>query len=93
VVADSVLYITCDDNNIYAVNVNTQSIIWHDQILANGASAAVSGGIVYCGDGGNHDFYALDARNGSIIWKYAVGTSALQTSTPIVVGRTSMWSN
>jgi outer membrane protein assembly factor BamB len=88
-VADDMLYITCDDNNIYAINVNTQNIIWHSQILANGASPAVSGGVVYCGDGGNHNFDALDTRNGTVVWRFSVGANALRTSTPIVVGSTT----
>lgn len=89
-VADGLLYITCDDNYLYAVDVNTHATVWRNQILANGASAVVAGGSVYCGGGGVHSFYAMDAKSGSIKWTFPVGNNGLRTSRPIVAGRTSL---
>ena len=91
VVADGLLYVTCDDNYIHAVDVNTHAEVWRNQILANGASAAVSGGVVYCGGGGNHHFYAMDAKTGTVQWTFAFASNTITgTSTPIVLGRTSL---
>jgi outer membrane protein assembly factor BamB len=90
VVADGLLYITCDDNYLYAVNVNTHAVAWSSQILANGASPVVKEGIVYCGAGGVRSFYALNAKTGAIKWTFPVGEKALMTSTPIVTGKTSL---
>jgi eukaryotic-like serine/threonine-protein kinase len=91
VVANGLLYITCDDNYLYAVDANTGAVTWKFEIYANGASAAVAGGILYCGGGGNRSFYALNAETGNITWIISMpDNEPFRTSTPIVVGRTSL---
>jgi outer membrane protein assembly factor BamB len=89
-VSDSLLYITCEDNNIYAVNITTGSTVWSYQILANGSSATVAGSTVYVGGGGSRFFYALDANTGSVRWLYPLsGNTPESTSTPVVIGNTN----
>lgn len=55
-------------------------------ILPNGASPAIANGTVYVGGGGTGYFYALDAANGNIKWKFAIGNSGLSTSAPCIIG-------
>jgi outer membrane protein assembly factor BamB len=86
-VADGVIYITADDNNIHALSANTGSLIWEKLILPNSASAAVSNKVVYVGGGGTGYIYAFDAKTGSEKWKFAV-PSGLATSNPLVVRST-----
>jgi len=89
-VADSLVYITCDDNNLYSLKAGSGAVVWKQQILANGASPAVSGAMVYCGGGGTHYFYAFDANTGVLKWQFSVGNNGIQTSKPSIYGRTSL---
>jgi outer membrane protein assembly factor BamB len=78
------VYISCDDLNLYALNAATGATIWQQQVLANGASAAVANGIVYIGGGGSNYFYAFDAQTGTLKWKFTT-PGASMTSSPLIV--------
>ena len=72
-VVNGVVYIGSQDHNVYALEAATGVPIWihalADSVMAT--AIVVANGIVYANSGVNYnDFYALDARNGSILWKY-----------------------
>ena len=83
-VANGRLYITTDDLNIYALDATSGATLWSKQILANGASAAVSNNTVYVGGGGTGYFYALDAATGAERWRFAV-PGGLSISSPLII--------
>ncbi len=90
-VANGLLYITCDDTYLYAVDVNSHAVVWRDPINAMGAAAAVSGGVVYCGGGGTRYFYSMDALTGATKWTFPVGDNEpTRTSTPVIAGSTTL---
>ena len=78
------VYISCDDNYLYALDAATGATLSKQLVLANGASAAVSNGIVYIGGGGTDYFYAFDAETGSLKWKFST-PGASMTSSPLIV--------
>ena len=69
-VANGVVYIGSDDNNVYALNASTGALLWsYNTGNAVGASAAVANGVVYVGTyQGNVD--ALNASTGALLWDY-----------------------
>jgi eukaryotic-like serine/threonine-protein kinase len=88
-VAAGKLYITADDNNLHALDAATGTTLWTKQILANGASAGVSNGVVYVGGGGTRAFYAFDANTGAEKWRFAM-PNGLMTSSPLIVTATKV---
>jgi eukaryotic-like serine/threonine-protein kinase len=72
VVGDTV-YVGSNDNNLYAINLETGVLRWKFKTESRVASSpAVAGGVVYFGsyDG---NFYAVDAATGQLKWKFATG--------------------
>jgi outer membrane protein assembly factor BamB len=73
-IADGVLYVGSWDRNLYALNAQTESLMWkfqtgddpkvHNQI-GFASSPAVTGGVVGCRDG---HFYAVDAKTSQQKW-------------------------
>lgn len=74
-VANGVVYVGSDDNNVYALNASTGQIKWIFRTGNFVASApAVANGVVYIeSDDGN--FYALNAGTGAPLWQYKVSNS------------------
>ena len=70
--------------NLHALEAATGNIIWSQRILANGASAAVSNGVVYVGGGGTRYFYAFDAATSVEKWRFYT-PQGLNTSSPLIV--------
>ena len=72
-VANGVVYVGSDDDNVYALNASTGAKLW--SYATGGAvysSPAVANGVVYVGsDDGN--VYALNASTGAKLWSYATG--------------------
>jgi outer membrane protein assembly factor BamB len=87
VLANGVLYIGSWDGYEYAVNVTTHALIWKQFLgiaqppekcyfktgIGITSTATVQNGVVYVG-GGDGNMYALNASNGSVIWKTMLGT-------------------
>jgi outer membrane protein assembly factor BamB len=74
-VANGVVYIGSDDNNVYALSASTGVKLWS---YATGSSVfsspAVANGVVYIGsDDGN--VYSLNASTGAQLWSYATHTT------------------
>ena len=72
-VANGVVYVGSDDNNVYALNASTGALLWKyttgNQV---DSSPAVANGVVYVGsEDGN--VYALNASTGALLWKYTTG--------------------
>jgi len=70
VVGDTV-YVGSNDNNLYALNLETGALKWKFKTPSRVVSSpAVAGGVVYFGsyDG---NFYAVDAATGQLKWKFA----------------------
>ena len=81
-VANGVVYIGSQDNNLYALNAATGSKIWsYPTGNEVESSPAVANGVVYVGSDDNN-VYALNATTGSTIWTY--GTGNLVDSSPAV---------
>jgi outer membrane protein assembly factor BamB len=65
------------NSTLYAINASTGSVVWTFNMT--GSSSGLPGGwatgvsttnyLVFTADG-NHHYYALDARNGQILWNY-----------------------
>lgn len=83
-VVDGVAYFGSLDDNVYAITVDTGSLLWSfDTGYYNGASSpAVANGVVYVGSE-NGNVYALDAAKGNELWSYTTGNSVW--SSPAVV--------
>ncbi len=74
-VANGVVYVGSDDNNLYALNTTTGAKLW--SFTTGGSvysSPAVANGVVYVG---SWDFdgnvYALNATTGTKLWSYTTG--------------------
>jgi outer membrane protein assembly factor BamB len=81
VVADGVLYIGFDSYGLYALNAVTGDKLWHfydDNTLHVSSSPVVVDKVVYFG--GSNTVFALNAQNGSEIWKYTLGDSVSTAS-------------
>jgi len=74
-VANGVVYVGTDDDNLYALNATTGALLWK---YATGgevqSSPAVVSGKVYFGSQ-DHNLYALDAATGSLVWTYKTGAN------------------
>jgi len=71
-VANGVIYIGSDDTHgVYALNARTGDELWS----GNGpvvSSPAVANGVVYV-NSWYYEVYALDPRNGAVLWNYFIG--------------------
>jgi outer membrane protein assembly factor BamB len=72
-VANGVVYVGSEDENVYALNASTGAKLWS---FATGnffiSSPTVANGVVYVGtDDGN--LYALNATTGAKVWSYTTG--------------------
>jgi outer membrane protein assembly factor BamB len=85
-VANGVLYIGSQDNNVYALNARNGTILWSYTTGGPiGSSPAVANGVVYVGsDDGN--IYALNASTGALIWNFPTGSDIV--SSPAVANGT-----
>jgi outer membrane protein assembly factor BamB len=72
-VAKGVVYFGATDNNVYAVDAKTGTMIWQNTTgnRVNG-TPTIANGTVYVGSADNN-VYALNAATGALIWKYTTG--------------------
>jgi len=85
-VVNGVVYVGCEDDNVYALNAATGALVWKYTTQSYiDASPAVTNGVVYIGSA-DHNLYALDAATGSLLWKYMTFGKIL--SSPSVAGNT-----
>ena len=72
-VANGVVYVGSQDDNVYALNASTGARLWS---YATGSyvfsSPAVGNGVVYVGSG-DYKVYALNAITGALVWSYTTG--------------------
>jgi polyvinyl alcohol dehydrogenase (cytochrome) len=94
-----VMYIGSWDGNEYAINLTTHQQIWkqflgitqqnqfcYAKTVGVSSTAAVQNGVVYVG-GGDGNFYALNASDGSVIWKTFLGAPPYYNwSSPLLYG-------
>jgi outer membrane protein assembly factor BamB len=71
-ILNSVVYVTQDDYNVYALDAHTGAKLWSNTIGNVESSPAVVNGVVYVGSDDNN-LYALDARTGAKLWSYTTG--------------------
>jgi outer membrane protein assembly factor BamB len=71
-VANGVVYVGSNDNNLYALNATTGANLW--SYTPVGSSPAVANGVVYVGSNDNN-LYALNATTGAKVWNYTTGGS------------------
>ena len=80
--ANGVVYIGSDDNNVYALKASTGAKLWSYttgyQVFS---SPAVANGVVYVGSQDNN-VYALNAKTGALLWSYITGIGALPPRPP-----------
>ncbi len=72
-VANGIVYIGSEDNNVYALDTNTGAKIWSyttENVVYS--SPTVANGIVYIGSEDNN-VYALNATTGTKVWNYTTG--------------------
>ena len=76
-VANGVVYVGSYDNNLYALNATTGTMLW--SFTTGGgvySSPAVANGVVYVGSWDfNGDVYALNATTGAEVWDYMTGSN------------------
>jgi hypothetical protein len=91
-VANVVVYVGSRDNNVYALNAATGSLLW-TYTTGSGvySSPAVVNGVVYVGSADNNT-YALNAATGSLLWTYTTG-SGVYSSPAVVNGVVYVGSN
>ena len=71
-VAGSVVYTSCDDGNVYALDGNTGALLWFFPVNETKMSPSVANGTVYAGS--NDGFvYSLNDSTGLLRWKYHAG--------------------
>jgi len=69
-VANGVVYVGSNDNNVYALNASTGALRWqYTAGAATPSSPAVAKGVVYAGSYDNN-VYALNASTGALLWRY-----------------------
>lgn len=67
-VADGVVYVGTESGLLYALDAATGRRLWRFRLPGSiGATPAIADGVVYIGAGGH--FYALDAKNGAVVWE------------------------
>ena len=82
-VADGVLYVGCDDFNVYALDARRGAKLWSctTRGYIGWSSPAVANGVVYVGSHDGHT-YALNAKTGAKLWAYS--TNGIINSSPAV---------
>ncbi len=84
-VANGVVYVGSDDNNVYALNAKTGARLWS---FATGGSVvsspAVANGVVYVGSD-DDNVYALNASTGAELWSFTTGNQ-VQSSPAVANG-------
>jgi outer membrane protein assembly factor BamB len=80
-VANGIVYVGSDDNNLYALNATTGAKLWN---TTGGGSPAVANGIVYVGSDDNN-LYAFNATTGAKLWNYTTG-GAVESSPAVANG-------
>jgi parallel beta-helix repeat protein len=74
-----VVYIGCNDHNLYALDADTGAKIWcFSASNTITSSPAVLDGVVYVGSWDNN-VYALDANSGIKLWSYTTGGSVFSS--------------
>ena len=85
VIADGIVYIGSEDNNLYAFDTKSSKgkLLWSTttQGILN-SSPAVVGGVVYVGSD-DHRLYAFDAKKGTLLWSVVTGDTIY--ASPVVV--------
>jgi outer membrane protein assembly factor BamB len=84
-VANGVVYVGSDDDNLYALDARSGKILW--RYTTGGAvqsSPSIAAGKVYFGSY-DHNVYALDAATGAFIWRYSTG-GAVESSPALANG-------
>jgi len=79
-VANGVVYIGSDDNNVYALEAETGTLLWNyttDGVVRS--SPAVENGVVYIG-GNICKISALNASTGALLWNYTAGSPPYQVA-------------
>jgi len=78
-VANGVVYVGSDDNNVYALKASTGAKLW-TYTTSSGvlSSPAVANGVVYVGSD-DDNVYALDADTGVLLWSYATGSNVVSS--------------
>jgi outer membrane protein assembly factor BamB len=72
-VANGVVYVGSNDNNLYALNASTGGKLWQFTTGASvQSSPAVADGVVYFGSEDNN-VYAVNANTGAELWRYTTG--------------------
>ena len=79
VVADGVVYVSAEDNRLYAVDAEAGKLVWRIELEGNRWLTA-SGSVIYTSSGDH--LYAIAADSGDIRWKYFTGR--IYDSTPAV---------
>src|SRR6516164_9790484 len=76
-VANGMVYIGSDDNNVYALNASTGRLRWKYTTICCGvySSPAVANGVVYIGSAYDGT-YALNARTGALLWQYSIAAES-----------------
>jgi outer membrane protein assembly factor BamB len=77
-VANGVVYVGSDDDNIYALGAINGTVLWSYSTGGSvGSSPAVANGIVYAEDTApQYTIYALDASNGTELWSQEITGSS-----------------
>ncbi|TET28854.1 MAG: hypothetical protein E3J73_00245, partial [Candidatus Bathyarchaeum sp.] len=69
-VADGLVYVGSNDDNIYALDASTGTVIWNYTTGDDVASSpAVADGVVFVGSN-DKNLYALNASSGTLLWSY-----------------------
>ena len=85
-VANGVVYVGSDDNNVYALNASTGAKLWSYNTggFIGDSSPALANGVVYVGSA-DDNVYALNASTGATLWSYTTG-SAVASSPAVANG-------
>lgn len=92
--APPIVYVGSSDNNFYALNALTGTLIWKYAGTASFAysSATYSNGTVYVGGIDNY-VYAFDASNGNIKWKNLIAYTGIESDAVYVNGTVYVGTN
>ena len=77
--ADGVVYVSAEDNRLYAVDAEAGKLVWRIELEGNRWLTA-SGSVIYTSSGDH--LYAIAADSGDIRWEYFTGR--IYDSTPAV---------